>query len=218
MDVKQTLTLTCLLGFPLLFLGASASPSRSASSNGLSEVGCKEGDAEDRKDTVLVSRFFSEGVPASMVSIDLNIYHNGYPEKPRLAVLRADGLHIFRIQRDVLIDEFSLQEPPVPWDTMHSFPSKSKLFGVVLWASEEHAYASATVVCHVDGRFKVVFRGDDVEFADLDFDGIPEILTEEYASQDAKEPITVTIWTWKGKEYVKVARVPPGQLWSKQIV
>ena len=141
-----------------------------------------------------------------------------YYSSPRLAVLDASGLRIFGVRDTTLVQEFALPDPePVPWDTLESFPSRG-LPGIVLWASEEAAYAAGTVVCYVEGKPRVVFEGYYLDFADFDLNGIPEILTKRYASQDSMQPESVTVWAWNGTEYVRVVTVAPDQLWSKQVV
>ena len=157
--------------------------------------------------------------PQRIVSIDLDLYEKGIPEKPRIAILNETGLHIYRdTDKDALVEEFSLNQPSIPWGHMQSFPSTNRLFGVVLWGSEESSYNPASVICYVADRFKVLFQSSNVTFADLNFDGIPEILVSDYPSETAKEPSQVAVWTWNGKEYVLIGKSAPSELWSQRIV
>jgi hypothetical protein len=166
-----------------------------------------------------ISELLGKGLPAGLILFDLNQSRDKYPSDPRLALLDESGLQIYRVDDRALVQEFFLSHPkPQSWNELQNFPSTSKLFGVVLWGTEEYDHAFATVVCSVMGEFKVVFEGQDVGFTDLDFDGIPEILAEEYSSQDAEEPEHVTAWTWNGKEFVKVGRVRPSQLRSEGLI
>lgn len=168
-----------------------------------------------------LSTLFHQGLPNGLVEFYVPNSHpekSLYPSDPRLAVLDTSGLRIFSVQGTTLVQEFALPHPePVPWDTLESFPSRG-LPGVVLWASEEAAYAAGTVVCYVERKPRVVFEGYYLDFADFDLNGIPEILTKRYASQDSPQPESVTVWAWNGKEYVRVVTVTPDQLWSKAVV
>ena len=157
--------------------------------------------------------------PQSIVSIDLDLYSRGYLQKPRIAILNPSGLHIYReVNKGAFAEEFMLKQPPIPWGHMQSFPSTSRLFGVVLWGTEEESYSPATVVCYAGNEFRVVFRSENATFADLDFDGTPEILVSHYNSAVAKEPIKIDIWVWNGESFVSVVTVAPSQLWSEEVV
>lgn len=165
-----------------------------------------------------LSELFSRQLPLGLTEFRVPDARSPFGESSRLALLDTSGLHIFRAEDEGMAEEFALPNPePPPWDTLEIFPSRGQLRGVVVWASEEHSYAVGTIVCYVGGKPQVVFQGRDMDFADLDWDGIPEILVGEYSLETDAVPQFVTVWTWDGRQYVKLKRVPSAQLYSQEI-
>ena len=80
----------------------------------------------------------------------------------------------------MLVEEFSLSKTDAEeWGDLEVFSTESSLAGVVLYRAEDYSRSGAKVICWVKGQWQTVFEGSDADFADIDLDGIPEILTEE---------------------------------------
>ena len=158
------------------------------------------------------SKLLETGLPAGLVLFTIS------GDSSRLAVLTNEGLKIYRPQGSGLVQEFSLSNPePIPWDSLEIFPSRSLLFGVVLYKSEEYSRSGARVICWVKGHYETVFEGSDVDFADIDLDGIPEILTEE-SEQKTGPPDWVHVWAWDGSRYLEVERVRFQKLYATDVM
>jgi hypothetical protein len=135
----------------------------------------------------------------------------------RLAVLTDEGLKIYKPQGSRLVQEFSVSNPePVPWDSVEIFPSRSQLFGVVLYQSEEYSRSKARVICLIKDQYMTVFEGSDADFVDIDLDGLPEILTEE-REQQIGPPDWVHVWAWDGSRYVDAERVRFQNLYGTEV-
>lgn len=150
-----------------------------------------------------------------------------YEYTPRLAVLDEGGLDIYKLtgaKRSELVQDFALAQPRPdtgvePWDTLEAFPSHYALPGVVLWASTDVSYSIGTVICYVDGKPRVVFRGQYFDFAHITLDDIPEILVEQGVGFEASiPPKSVIVWAWNGRAYVKVEEVAIDHLYSEDVV
>ena len=160
-----------------------------------------------------------DGQPKAVISLNLNHMESVlYPSDPRLAVLyhprnTSDSvLGIFEPQDGKFMPIFTLKpgkEDLANWDEMHQFPSEF-LPGVVLWGSIEHIREVATVVCYANREFRVVFRGIDATFLDIDGDSIPEIFSDSILEFDPDhDPSTkqFLVHTWNGSEFVLAAKV-----------
>ena len=157
---------------------------------------------------VAMSSLIAEGLPLGMVLFTVG------DDSSRLAVLSKEGLRIFRPDEKTLIQEFVSPNPePVPWDSLQTFPARMSLFGVVLFSSEDYSYSRARVICMVEGRYQTVFDGSDVNFVDVNNDGVPEILAE-----DSNSASRMHMWAWDGARYVDVAQVEQGRLYAPGII
>lgn len=166
------------------------------------------------------SELFRGGIPAGLVLFAIPD-PTGYADRvSRMAVLRHNRLQILRPSGKNLEIEFTLDAPPESndWDELVTLPSGIEFPGLVVYGGSEFARESATVVCYVHGRYQAVFQGGVVDFADFDFDGYPEILDEEFTSQDAERPESIRVWAWDGRKYVISIRVAAKDVWSKQVV
>ena len=165
------------------------------------------------------------GTPRSVVSFYLDDKPHWHPSSPRLAVLSYDKaagkakVSILKAEDGKFVTEFALVGPGgmEDWIELESFPSAT-LPGVVIWGSVEYSRDRATIVCYVNRRFEVVFKGDDVQLMDIDSDGIPEIVTgfgsdDVYAQSEYSQ-----VWTWDGTKYVRVAQVRLRQLFFADVV
>lgn len=172
--------------------------------------------AKDRN--LQLSEIFRQGLPYGLLRLDVpNPSGSLESSTPRLAVLdTAHRLHIFGVDGTKLTEEFALRPGPDPlvWDTLEGFPSDD-LPGVVLWSSAEETHSEGIIICYLAGKAQIVFRGSTFFLADIDFDGIPEIL--EYLGSDY-EPKLVMLWTWNGHRFVKVKQIAIGDLYSKGAV
>lgn len=165
-----------------------------------------------------LSDLFRCGFPYGLIEFDVpNPPGSPTLSSPRVAVLdKRHGLRIFRAFGDSLVEEFALRPPdPTTWNTLQEFPS-DQLPGVVLWSDAEEAHSAGIIVCYVKGKPRVIFRGGEFDLADLDGDGIPEIVQyPEYQTYTAK---SVTVLTWNGRTYVQVKQMPIADLYSKDVV
>jgi hypothetical protein len=165
-----------------------------------------------------LSDIFRNGLPYGLIEFDVpNRSDAPVASSPRLAVLDQNNLlQIFKINGTTLIQEFTLRPPEsITWHTLQWFPSYN-LAGVVLWSDAEESRSSGIIICYVSGKPRVVFRGGEFDLADLDGDGIPEVL--QYPKYDTYEPKSVTVWTWNGRRYVSVKQMPIADLYSKDVV
>lgn len=175
-----------------------------------------------------LSDLFRNGLPHGLIQFDVpNPPGSLHLYAPRLAVLDGSGLHIYRLKgpnRSELVQDFSLPQPrpdtgAEPWDTLEEFPSHYALPGVVLWASTDVSYSIGTVICYVEGKPRVVFRGQYFDFAHITLDDIPEILVEQGVGFEASvPPKSVIVWAWNGRRYIKVEEVAIGHLYSQDVV
>jgi hypothetical protein len=166
-----------------------------------------------------LAEFLRRNPYARIVSIDLDInVGEDNQERPRVAVLDQDGVHIYKEDRGTLAREYFLPNPFPPWDHIWTFPSRGVLFGVILFASDEYSYGTATVVCYAHSAFREVFEGSAPDFVDFDLDGVPEIVTpKEPASALPGEAERVSVWAWSGEKYVEAIQVVPTELWSSRV-
>ena len=172
-----------------------------------------------------MSDILRNGVPRGLIEFNVpNPPGSLHLYTPRLAVVDGSGLRIYRIEgsnRSELVEEFALTQPlgAEPWDVIETFPARDALPGIVLWASTDVSYSLGTVVCYVNGRPQVVFRGQYFDFAHLYLEDIPEILVEQGVGFEASiPPKSVIVWTWNGRAYVKVEEVATDQLYSQDVV
>lgn len=170
-----------------------------------------------------ISDFFRNGLPSGLIQFDVPNPAGSLEEStPRLAVLDGSGLRIYRSDgASRLTQEFALPNPPNgdSWDTLEEFPGRDALPGVVVWASPGVGYALGAVVCYVNGKPEVVFRGQFFDFAHITRDDIPQILVEQGLGFEGTGPAkAVIVWTWNGRRYVKVEEVPVDRLYSQDVV
>lgn len=167
--------------------------------------------------------------PDGMVLFYLNDSDKWLPSGPRLAVMDYESsrqvtrLVIYRGFNGDLVEDYALDlDPEVGWETIESLPargvSRGGLAGVVVWGGTGgigHSYS--LVVGAVDGKFEIVFRGHNVELLDFDFDGIPEILDSRHPPDECGPPREFRLWKWNGRNYVKVAEIPPSRIFSEEL-
>jgi len=152
------------------------------------------------------------GMPLGLVLFNVGI------DSSRLAVLSQDILKIYRPEGSVLVEEFSLSKTEAEeWGELEVFPSPSPPPGVVLYRAEDYSRSGAKVICWVKGQWQTVFEGSDVDFVDIDLDGIPEIFTEEREHANGP-PDWVHVWAWDGSRYVEVQRVRFQQLYATDVM
>jgi hypothetical protein len=170
--------------------------------------------------------------PRSIVSFTLFPGENGNGSSTLtnyLAVLDESGeLLIVRPTADgKLVTEFSLRPPEKEcWLRLRSFPSDAYP-GVVVSGeydeSAEHGGPSTDVVCFVNGKFRVVYRGDDADFVYVSSgfempEAIQELAVEEDDHTGNYYPTRVRIWTWVGMQYKRVIDVPYEDRFSLRVV
>ncbi len=167
----------------------------------------------------------------SVMSFNLRDESGKHLYTPRLAVLsyvRPSGkeagkqrLRIFKAENGKLVSDFSLDlvDPPFDWEEIRSFPSDDRMSGIVIWGGSEVSHNVAKVVAYVGGKFQVVFdKAYDMELIDLDFDGIPEVISGDFPTGDGGSPTFFQVWTWAGEKYVPVAHVPIDQVFSPDVI
>jgi hypothetical protein len=145
-----------------------------------------------------------------------------------LAVLDMhSGLHILRNTADgKLVTEFSLRSPETEgWLRLSSFPSGAHP-GVIVSGeydeSAEHGGFSTDAVCFVNGKFRVVYRGDQAGFVNISGFEMPELFQYTDSGEDIQTgneyPTRVRIWTWVGMQYKQVIEIPYKQRFSPQVL
>jgi len=162
--------------------------------------------------SIPTSKLLEGGIPNGLVLFNVGI------DSSRLAVLSHDILKIYRPEGSVLVEEFSLSKTEAEeWGELEVFPSPSSLAGVVLYKAEDYSRSGAKVICWVKGQWQTVFEGSDVDFVDIDLDGIPEIFTEEREHENGP-PDWVHVWVWDGSRYVELQRVRFQQLYATDLI
>ncbi len=165
--------------------------------------------------------------PQSIMSFNVRSESGRALFSPRLAVLnfvpsaRKQRIRIFKVEHGKFVVEFSLDldDSPVLWEKIGSFPSGDSLPGIVIWGGSEVSHNVAKVVVYVGGKFQVVFdKAYDMELVDLDFDGFPEIISGDVPTSDAGSPTMFQVWAWAGEKYVPVAHVPIDQVFSPDVI
>ncbi len=169
--------------------------------------------------------------PLSIISFTLFPGDNGNGSSTLtnyLAVLDESGeLHIFRPTADgKLVTEFSVSSTKtVAWFRLYSFPSDAHPGVIILgeyetWA--EHGGFSTDAVCFVNGKFRVVSRGDQAEFVNISGFDMPELFQYTESRQDDQTgysyPTRVRIWTWIGMQYKQVIEIPYKERFSPQVL
>jgi hypothetical protein len=145
-----------------------------------------------------------------------------------LAVLDESGeLRIFRTTADgKLVAEFSLRSPETEgWLRLSSFPSGAHP-GVIVSgeydASAEHGGFSTVAVCFVNGKFRVIYRGDQADFVNISGFEMPELFQYTEGKEDDETgvdyPTRVRLWTWVGMQYKQVIEIPYKQRFSPQVL
>jgi len=110
----------------------------------------------------------------------------------------------------------------ISWEDISSFPSSGSTCnfpGFLIRGGIEYTRNIGKVIAYVGGKFQVVFKkGNDVDLVDLDFDGIPEVLSADFPSGDGGSSSWFQVWTWNGHQYVKVAHVRLTKVFSPEVV
>ncbi|HXH51120.1 MAG TPA: hypothetical protein VNM47_17410 [Terriglobia bacterium] len=169
--------------------------------------------------------------PLSIISFTLFPGDNGNGSSTLtnyLAVLDESGeLRIFRPAADgKLVTEFSLSSTKtVGWFRLYSFPSDAHPGVVIVGeydASAEHGGFSTGAVCFVNGKFRVVYRGDQAAFVNISGFEMPELFQYTDSGEDIETgntyPTRVRIWTWVGMQYKQVIEIPYKQRFSPQVL
>jgi hypothetical protein len=179
----------------------------------------------------------TETEPLSVLSFHVNTSTNPRicTEAVRLAVLNylppgpnseaGYKLRVLRPNHGEFITDFSLDlndDPDMSWEALSSFPSSGSacnFSGLLVRGGIEYSSSHGKVIAYVDGRFQVVFKiGYDMDLVDLDFDGIPEILSADFPTGDGGSSSWFQIWTWNGGKYVKVAHVHLSKIFTPEVV
>jgi hypothetical protein len=169
--------------------------------------------------------------PRSIISFTLFPGENGNGSSTLtnyIAVLDGSGdLRIFRPTADgKLVAEFSLSSTKtVGWFKLYSFPSDAHPGVVIVGeydASAEHGGFSTGAVCFVNGKFRVVYRGDQAAFVNISGFEMPELFQYTEGKEDDETgvdyPTRVRIWTWVGMQYKQVIEIPYKQRFSPQVL
>lgn len=168
---------------------------------------------------------FRSGLPHGLIQFDVpNTRDSAQTATPRLAVLDDSGLHIYKVEgtkKSDLKEEFAVPSRGLgaePWDTLEAVPSRYALPGVILWASDGDSYSTGMVICYLDEKPRILFKGHDFDLVNLTLDDVPEIVVWNDYYEVQRPAKTVVVWAWNERRYVKVEEVTVDQLYSQDVV